>query len=282
MEFTRLKNLKVVVAIRNDLLDRVYRFTREPGFQEEKYRTSSIDLIWSRNALVDVLDRRIDKLVKSQYTKKKVTHNDLLRPIHLEGKKSVRAIDYMLNRTLYRPRDLIDFFNQCIALSDGKPMIDATTLINAEGSYSRGRFRALVDEWIGVYPNLGTIAQILRGRKSTFRIKSILPEEIEEHCLQVATSSDVSEGKDLDAARRVLDDLTKAEDYRKELFLLLYKVTLVGLKTNETMPISWSHFGGSGISAAEIEDETTVYIHPTFYRHFGIINGPRYKKFDCY
>jgi hypothetical protein len=45
IEFTRIANVKVIVALRNDLLDQVYRFTRDPGFQEEKYRSSSLDLI---------------------------------------------------------------------------------------------------------------------------------------------------------------------------------------------------------------------------------------------
>lgn len=272
LEFTRLKNVKVVVALRNDLLDRVYRFTRDPGFQEEKYNTSSLDLIWSNTNLVEVLDRRIDKLVRSQYTKKKVTHKDLLRPVHTKEKKKTRAIEYMLQRTLSRPRDLIQFFNTCIAFSDGKPMIDMNTLFKAEGIYSRDRFRALVDEWIGVYPNLGLTAQILRNRKPTFKIQDITLSEIEEHCLQVATSGNASSGEDRETMEKVLDGVKKVDHYRKELFILLYKVSLIGLKTNDTMPVSWSHLEGTSVSIAEIDDSSRAYVHPTFWRHFGISN----------
>ncbi|MEA5448018.1 hypothetical protein VB780_05515 [Leptolyngbya sp. CCNP1308] len=277
LEFTRLKNVKVIIAIRNDLLDRVYRFTRGEGFQEEKYRTSSLDLIWSKSDLVEVLDRRVNKLVKSQYTKKKVTHNDLMRPVHLEGGKSERAIEYMLKRTLLRPRDLIQYFNMCIALSDGKPMVDASTLVNAEGNYSRDRFRALLDEWIGVYPNMGLLAQILRTREPIFRIHSVSRIEIEEICLQAASSIDAVEGEDLDAANKVVDAQVKAEDYRRELFLLFYKVSLVGIKTNDAMPVSWSYLGGPSVSIAEVEDRSKVFIHPMFWRHFGILSGQKYK-----
>ncbi|MGB3494375.1 MAG: hypothetical protein WBA57_16730 [Elainellaceae cyanobacterium] len=274
LEFTRLKNIKVIAAIRKDLLDRVYRFTRDPGFQEEKYRDSSIDLLWSNEDLVKILDLRIDKLVRSQYTKQKATHNDLLRPVHT-GKKKIRTIEYMLQRTLSRPRDLIQFFNICITLSDGKPKIDASTLTQAEGNYSRDRFRALVDEWIGVYPNLGLLAQILRNKNPVFPLKKIASEELEDHCLQCATSSDVAEGEDFELMKKMLDDRISLEKYRNHLFLLLYKVSLIGIKTNDAMPVSWSHREGAIISINEVADNSRAFVHPTFWRHFGIIENPK-------
>lgn len=276
-EFNRVENVKVIVAIRNDLLDRVYRFTRDAGFQEEKYRSNSLDLIWSKTDLIDVLDRRIDKLVKSQYTKRKVTHNDLLRPIHSEKGKVTSAIDYMLERTLQRPRDLIQFFNTCITLSDGKPMIDVNTLLMAEGEYSRGRFRALIDEWVGIYPNLALSAQILKNQRPNFRVKDLSLDNILEHCLQSATSPDSVEGEDRAEMERLIEGKISPEKYRKNLIFMFYKVSLVGLKTNEAMPISWSYLAGSSISEAEIDDNSKVYVQSTFWRHLGIID-PKNRK----
>jgi hypothetical protein len=272
LQFTRIENVKVIVALRNDLLDRVYRFTRDPGFQEEKYRTSSLDLIWSKADLIEVLDRRIDKLVKSQYTKQKVTNKDLLRPIHLAKKQTIPAIEYMIERTLLRPRDLIQFFNLCIVLSNGKPLVDANTLIDAEGNYSRDRFRALVDEWVGIYPNLPLSAQVLRNRKPNFKVGDLSLTDIEDHCLESAASSEVLPGDDLIEMVRLVEGKTKPEDYRRRLILVLYKVSLIGLKTNDTMPISWSYLAGTSVSEAEIEENSRVYIQPTFWRHFGIMD----------
>jgi hypothetical protein len=272
LEFTRIENVKVIVALRKDLLDRVYKFTRDPGFQEEKYHASSLDLIWSKSDLVEVLDLRINKLVKSQYTKQKVTQEDLLRPIHLDGKKRLPAIDYMIERTLQRPRDLIQFFNICITLSNGKPMIDANTLIDGEGGYSRDRFRALVDEWVGIYPNLTLSAQLLKNKKPSFRVKDLLLAEVEEHCLQSATSTEAIAGDDLTEMERLIDGKVRPEEYRKNLILVFYKVSLVGLKTNDAMPVSWSYLAGSSVSSAEIDDDSKVYVQPTFWRNFGIID----------
>jgi hypothetical protein len=82
--FHYISNVKIIIALRNDLLDRVYKCTRDSGFQEEKLHSSSLNLTWSKADLIKVLDTRIDKLVRSQYTKEKVTHNELLNPIHLK------------------------------------------------------------------------------------------------------------------------------------------------------------------------------------------------------
>jgi hypothetical protein len=155
------------------------------------------------------LDLRIDKLVKSQYTKQKATQKDLLRPIHLDKKKPNLAIEYMIERTPLRPRDLIQFFNLCIMFSDEKPMIDANNLINAEGNYSRQRFRVLVDEWVGIYPNLELLAGILRNRKPSFRVKDSTLTNIEQHCLKSATLLEAVSGDDYDEMESVVDGKTK-------------------------------------------------------------------------
>jgi hypothetical protein len=227
LEFTKISNIKVIIALRSDLLDRVYRFTRDPGFQEEKYRTSSLDLTWPKEKLIEMLDCRIDKLVKSQYTKQTVTYKDLLPIIRTGKRKSMSATEYMLERTLLRPRDLIQFFNICITQSDNQPTISHSALIAAEGIYSRERFRALVDEWIGVYPNLALAAQVLRKRTQNFEVQDLPKDIIEETCLEAATSSSAVEGADLDEIRKVAEGKLKPELYWKNLALVLYKVGLI-------------------------------------------------------
>jgi len=104
--YSNVKNVKILVALRSDLLDRVLRYTRDSGFQEEKIRTSCLDLVWNQNQLTEVLDSRINVLVKNQYTKDRVTYKDVL-PEKI-GKQP--TIEYMVDRTLLRPRDIIQFF----------------------------------------------------------------------------------------------------------------------------------------------------------------------------
>jgi hypothetical protein len=90
-DFRKVRNAKIIIALRFDLVDRVFRLTRDAGFQEEKYETLFLDIVWSSQQLVDVLDTRIDYLVKQRYTDQVVTHKDLL-PRSTGGKPT---IEYM-------------------------------------------------------------------------------------------------------------------------------------------------------------------------------------------
>lgn len=62
-DFRKVQNAKLIVAIRYDLLDRVFRLTRDAGFQEEKYESLFLPLDWTPEQLIDVLDQRINFLV---------------------------------------------------------------------------------------------------------------------------------------------------------------------------------------------------------------------------
>ncbi|MDQ3704704.1 MAG: ATPase [Chloroflexota bacterium] len=273
LDFARVKNVKVIIALRSDLIDRVYRLTRSSGFQEEKFRTNSIDLRWSKEHLTAVLDRRIHVLVRDQYSNATVTHSDLLPAVVTLGKsrrRKLSGLDYMIERTLCRPRDIIHFFNACIERSEGKPSITVQALQQAEGYYSRDRFRALLDEWYGSYPNLATYAQILKNRPDSFRVDDITLEEISELCLRLATDVEVVNASDMEMIQHTAEGTISASLYRRHLVQILYKVGLVGLRIEPGMPISWSYEGGPSVSDAEIHDDTRLYVQPTFWRCFGI------------
>jgi hypothetical protein len=262
---SRIKNVKIIIAIRSDLLDRVYRYTRDPGFQEEKYRTSSLDITWTRSQLVDVLDSRISLLIRNQYTTHTVSYSDILS-IKV-GKRT--AIDYMLDRTFLRPRDIIQFFNACINQSDGKAKISRNALLAAEGIYSRERLRALFDEWYGLYPNLEHLYLILVEKNKEFLLDSVTDVELQENLLSLLVSGKGRPGIDLDLMKDMFDNNIDIHQYRKSIVHILYKVSLIGLKIAKGFPISWSYSGGSSISISEINMNTRIIIHPMFFRVLG-------------
>jgi hypothetical protein len=113
-DFKRVRNAKIVVSLRVDLIRRVFTQARPAGFQEEKYASLFLRLRWSRDTLKRMLDERIQYLFRDRYVKsRQLTHQDVL----VGSRKQPEPIDYMLDRTLERPRDLIAFFNQCLAAS---------------------------------------------------------------------------------------------------------------------------------------------------------------------
>ena len=63
-DFIRVRRAKIVVALRRDLLERVFKRTRDAGFQEEKYDSLLLPIRWDGNDLIEVLNKRIARLVE--------------------------------------------------------------------------------------------------------------------------------------------------------------------------------------------------------------------------
>ena len=53
-EFIRPKNAKVLLSLRRDLIERVFRLTRSAGFQEEKYTGLYLILTWTKNNIIQI------------------------------------------------------------------------------------------------------------------------------------------------------------------------------------------------------------------------------------
>ncbi len=108
-DFSRVPGLKVIIALRQDLLERVIRLTREVGFQEEKYRSFFLNIRWSDKQLLELLELRIRKLISHRYKKSDVSWIDIF-PKHIV---KIPIDEYLGRMTLNRPRDILEFFNYC-------------------------------------------------------------------------------------------------------------------------------------------------------------------------
>ena len=215
-EISKVSNIKVLVAIRRDLIDRVFRLVREAGFQEEKYQSRYLPLHWSQNEIIEVLDKRIDALVARRYQKNKsVTHRDLL-PKKIDRTSIVKFITDRARR----PRDVISFFNHCIEVAEGKPRVNVDTLRRAEGEYSRQRLRALGDEWHADYPGLLDFVDILKKRPPSFSLDQVKYDDISEICLNSAIEHSNDSGILRKHARNVVEALVPVNDFKRTLFMV--------------------------------------------------------------
>jgi len=180
-------------------------------------------------------------------------------------------MDYLLNRTLMRPRDIIVFFNKCIALATDKPLITAQMVREAEGEFSKDRLRALADEWHADYPNLIDCAMILKGKKSHFAVRDLSAEECGDFCLNFTINQPPNTDFLSTMASQVANDILDPKDFRKNSLLVFYRVGLIGLKTESFQKSNWVSSGRGSVSSAEISDTTRVAVHPAFWRVLGII-----------
>lgn len=265
-DFLRVRNIKIIVALRTDLIERVFRFTRDPGFQEEKYRSLFLTIKWTDKQLKELLDKRVTYLVRQTYTKQPVGYKDLL-PSDIDKKP---AIVYMIERTLMRPRELIEFFNDCIEQAESCPTINKSMLLTAEGNYSEKRLRSLQDEWFVDYPTLVEFSSILRKKPRQFKLQDLENNEIQDFCLDYAIKytdkNDVLSTQAKNAAEGMISILS----FLAFAFHVFYRTGIVGLKTESFESTQWSYKGPSTIAADTIDFNTRVEIHTTFRRVLGI------------
>jgi len=266
-DFYKIRNAKLVIAMRRDLVDRVFRLTRGAGFQEEKYKSQFLQVSWTKEKLTDVLDARIKHLVRRRYTKAVVSHIDVL-PSQVDGES---GIDFIIRRSLMRPRNVIMFFNSAILMAQGAATITSDRLKEAEGAYSRERLRCLADEWHADYPNLLRFVDILKKRNRRFRLGTITDHECEAFCNQVASES-LSE----DPLQHAVWELSSGADryaiFRRTLAHCFYACGLVGLKIEAFEKVSWA-INERTVSPSEISDGTKLEVSPCFWRVLGVRKG---------
>jgi hypothetical protein len=266
-EFIPVKNAKVVIALRRDLIERVFRLAREAGFQEEKFRSRYLLLGWSKDSLLQVLDTRVNALVSRRYTKGRVSFRDLL-PKNYMGEATGDAIAKLVST----PRDVIALFNECITASTGQPKVRKDELRSALGEYSRSRLRALGDEWSADYPGLLDFARILERRPRTFPLSEITDKHLGDTVVELCSANPERNCLLYQYAMKVLDNVLSLTDFRFLLTQVFYNVGLVGLKLSGYEPTSWSGETGRSVSRAEVELSTTITVHPKYHRALGI--GP--------
>ena len=264
--FQKIKYVKVVISLRVDLLGRVITATRDSGFQEEKYESLYLKLRWSKLQIEDLLDRRIGKLVSERYTTRPVK----LKELFPKQIGRVTFLDYLVERTFFRPRDAILFVNACLEHAEDRNAVTGKSVSDAEGEYSSKRLTSLQEEWGATYPNLTRYTRILLRRQVTFKFSSISKESFED--LIFNEFQNELESDDLVVAAAVdflMNNRGTVHSLTQVLFNIFYIVGLVGIKPDATSGTFWSFHNNEGPSSGAIKPSSVAHIHPTFWRTLG-------------
>ncbi|MCF6114146.1 P-loop ATPase, Sll1717 family [Mesorhizobium muleiense] len=259
--FRRVRNLKVLVAMRTDILERVVQETKDISYQREKSEEYFIKMKWNRPQLRLLADTRILKMYRRQYTAQDVHFADLF-PYQINR---TDAIDYIIDRTLMRPRDVIAFVNECLRAADGTLEVTATHVRRGEIEYSRLRREALEHEWQSAFPTLKLLLDfIAETRKEAFQIGDMTAgSRLEQLGLNVASEPKIDFDPTHAAATAFCE--SPAENaflFAKGVAAILYRVGAVGLKLDPGDRFRYSHQDEPIISVALIPDEAKVRVHP--------------------
>lgn len=266
-----VRHLKVLVAVREDLLYRVFKYSKQAGYQEEKYRAAYLHLKWSDEDLITMLGRRVDQLVEQQYTSQPVSLRDLLPKKLARGraKELVDPLHYMIQRTMRRPRDLIVYFNECIRQAADEPVISKAAFLAAEEGYSRSRVTALVDEWRSDYPHLRELLGILRGYPAVF----VLRDQVKRISADlIGFLGSVTKDYEFEPVLSMSEAFERSDEEGlvHPALEVLYRVGAVGLSQASGFPIQWSW---RDVPYARPDLDGKVAIHPAFWAYLGIKDG---------
>ncbi|HEV2590454.1 MAG TPA: hypothetical protein VGU02_01050 [Gaiellaceae bacterium] len=135
LDLQRVSNLKVVVALRTNIFEHL-NFGSRTGGQEEKFRALVFRIQWTPYELVAMADERARVAAEHAGLEGIRGIADVLPA---SGKARGNPMDYILARTLLRPRDVISFLNECLAGAAGKPRLSWKDVTAAEGRYSQNR-----------------------------------------------------------------------------------------------------------------------------------------------
>lgn len=259
--FQKVQNIKIVVALRHDLLRKVFIETADGGFQEEKYESLFLKLRWSKKQIETLVDRRLKILVRKQYSNSPLG----LRELFPEKVGKSDFLDFFIQRTALRPRDAIVFVNDCIARSEEAGKVKVQTIFEAEREYSNLRRTALAYEWKRIYPSLGSAMLLIERMPAEFKLSAIEPSMVDNLIGELAERHEEFDPV-ISAAKHYMNSASATKHgVVAEIFRMLFDVGAVGLRVEGAAGSIWS-VDGHVPTTGQIKPGSRASIHPMFYQ----------------
>jgi hypothetical protein len=246
-------NLRIYMSLRRELYEDIPELYEDA----QKYRDLIEAITWDSAALRKLMANRIRHSLPAL-----AGHNDqacwdaLFFP--LPGGGSFR---YMIDRTLYRPREIIQFCTlalECARDSQTAVPLRRTVVRDAEYHYSRERARDIAAEYRFQYPGLMSIFETFRGKDLVFS-----RDEIELLCLELITREPSTPGTN--------GWLSACEP--EALIEILWNVGFLGAEARHSLtarPIRADFFlGPHQVSQATATAARRFRIHPMFWSYLG-------------
>lgn len=246
-ELIDIRSVKVLISIRTDILMGIYKTNLR---QEEKDRSLIIPIEWKRNELFEILDKRIDHLIKHKYAGRQTVKFSDIFNFNIKGQE---ASSYIVDRTMLRPRDAIDFVNYCLNQGDGTTSLNENHILEAEEKFYSARKNAINKEWLSRYAHIGDYTDSIAFiSKKEFRKQDIEADIalVIDFLMSKSTSSDDS------TEDKIATDFNALLD-------VWFTIGVIGLKKSETLSI-YSSFDKPSLDISDFNKE--FVIHPLFYR----------------
>ncbi|MEO0985178.1 MAG: hypothetical protein AAFY20_06475 [Cyanobacteria bacterium J06639_14] len=239
-------NLRVYISIRQELFDNIPQIYEDA----QKIREDVEVIRWGKTELLELIGLRIAHCfpeVQQQSGLRRWNSVFASRiPAH-----SADSVDYVIDRTQLRPRELLQFCKLCLEYYREGKRIEEATIFAAEEVYSEQKTKDLASEYRFKYPYLLDLFEVFRGRKSH------LEKEDLEYLLLAAVCGEL----DVDRAASWVLEM----DYL-ELKKLLWHIGFLKAKVPQHMrhPTGeqGAYLGHYELPTINLENVTHFCIHP--------------------
>jgi energy-coupling factor transporter ATP-binding protein EcfA2 len=253
----RTPELRVLVSLRRELYENI------PALYDDAQKVRDlIEVIeWDEPRLLDLVARRIAHSVPELAMKSPMDRWNTIFAETLEYRQN-KSFNYVTDRTLYRPRELIQFCGDIKdrAVADkARPPVNYKVIAAAEYAYSETRLKDISAEYRFQYPGLASVFETFRGLKYTLD-----REELELHCLRIATGDlkvDTDAGWALDMDPDALIEVLWRVGF--------VRGRAVGGEKGRRRSGS-SYLGSHQIAAMALKPLRTFHIHPMFRQFLGM------------
>jgi hypothetical protein len=264
LHLQRVRHLKVLVALRTNIFRELDFGVR--GGQEEKYRSLVLQMKWSKKDLEQLLDERVRYL--SEQSDGALNLQSISDLLPSANKTRGNALDYILERTLMRPRDAISFINECLSRHSSKDHLTWEEIFSAEIAYSEKRLLALRDEWKPTYPDIMMVFDVFR-KASLPMTKQQLSDYLDETMLLLSDDSDFRGSlwmEDLSAAMWRSSGQQCWTDLYQPLIKMLYEIGFIGIARPPKARMVYSYEDDAlADNPSTLESVRIFSIHPAYH-----------------
>ena len=249
------------------MLERVVQETRDLTFQREKLDDYFVHIRWTKLLLKKLVNLRIQSLFRQQYAQGIIEFQDVF-PFNVG---SIDPFEYIIDRTLMRPRDVIAFVNECIEAAQGTYEVTSTVIKKAEINFSRIRRDALEQEWQSAFPSIKKLLDFVGAhQKAIVTFDELCSEkEADDVALAIYSESKIDYDPLFEVAKAHYEKEDRAaKELIKNIISVLYRVGAVGVKLKNGNRFMYSHLDDALLPIAQFTEDARIRIHPMLWGAF--------------
>jgi len=258
---TQMKNVRILVSLRKELYENI------PALYEDAQKVRDIieTLEWDEPKLLELIGRRISKqFPETEDDSFELRWGKIFSEV-LDYRQT-KSFNYIVDRTLYRPREIIQFCNDIAEYSrrnsgdEGAIPFNYKQIAEAEYSYSESRLKDICAEYRFQYPGLQSVMETFRGMSY-----NLSRDFLEEHILRIivgeltidTTARSWCESIDID---NLIDIFWTVGFLRAQ--------AVGGIKARRRS--GSKYLGSHQISSLNLRNTSRFHIHPMFRAYLGL------------